>query len=70
VNAAGEAAHSCVYLADDIVYTKNGENLLSPCASRTCWISTRISLDGACRAIAASQSAADLCGVAADFCAP
>ena len=30
MNATGEAAHSCVYLADDIVYTKNGENVLSP----------------------------------------
>ncbi len=28
--SAGDAIHSCVYLADDIVYTKNGENLLSP----------------------------------------
>ncbi len=36
MNAAGEAIHSCVYLADDIVYTKNGENLLSP------WILMRI----------------------------
>ncbi len=26
----GDAFHSCVYLADDIVYTKNGRNLLSP----------------------------------------
>jgi len=36
MNAAGEAAHSCVHLADDIVYTKNGENILSP------WILMRI----------------------------
>ncbi|MBL9115591.1 MAG: hypothetical protein JNJ83_11345 [Verrucomicrobiaceae bacterium] len=26
----GDAFHSCVYLADDIVFTKNGRNLLSP----------------------------------------
>jgi len=26
----GDAYHSCVYLADNIVYTKNGRNLLSP----------------------------------------
>lgn len=26
----GDAYHSCVYLADDLVYTKNGRNLLSP----------------------------------------
>ncbi len=26
----GNAFHSCVYLADDIVYTKNGRNLFSP----------------------------------------
>lgn len=26
----GDAFHSCVYLADDIVYTKNGRNPLSP----------------------------------------
>lgn len=26
----GDAFHSCVYIADDIVYTKNGRNLLSP----------------------------------------
>ncbi len=36
MNAAGEAAHSCVHLADDIVYTKNGENILSP------WILMRL----------------------------
>lgn len=29
-NATGDAFHSCVYLADDIVYTKNGRNVLSP----------------------------------------
>lgn len=33
----GDAFHSCVYLADDIVYTKNGRNLLSP------WILMKIS---------------------------
>ncbi|MEQ1839449.1 MAG: hypothetical protein ABL994_03480 [Verrucomicrobiales bacterium] len=26
----GNAFHSCVYLADDVVFTKNGRNLLSP----------------------------------------
>ncbi|WP_038158989.1 hypothetical protein [Verrucomicrobium sp. BvORR106] len=26
----GQAIHSCVYIADDIVFTKNGENLVSP----------------------------------------
>ena len=26
----GSAMHSCVYLADDIVFTKNGRNILSP----------------------------------------
>ncbi len=31
----GDAYHSCVYLADDLVYTKNGRNLLSP------WLITR-----------------------------
>ncbi len=29
-NATGDAYHSCVYLADNLVYTKNGRNLLSP----------------------------------------
>lgn len=29
-NATGDAFHSCVYLADTLVYTKNGRNLLSP----------------------------------------
>ena len=29
-NAAGETIHSCVFIADDIVYTKNGENSLTP----------------------------------------
>ncbi|MCA1962555.1 MAG: hypothetical protein LDL31_01260 [Prosthecobacter sp.] len=28
--ATGDAYHSCVHLADDLVYTKNGRNLLSP----------------------------------------
>lgn len=27
---SGKAIHSCVYLADDIVFTKNGENLATP----------------------------------------
>ena len=26
----GDAFHSCVYIADDIVFTKNGRNVLSP----------------------------------------
>lgn len=29
-NSTGDAFHSCVHLADDLVYTKNGRNLLSP----------------------------------------
>ncbi len=29
-NTAGETIHSCAFIADDIVYTKNGENSLSP----------------------------------------
>lgn len=29
-NSTGDAFHSCVHLADDIVYTKNGRNILSP----------------------------------------
>lgn len=32
----GDAFHSCVYLADDIVYTKNGRNVFSP------WILTKL----------------------------
>lgn len=32
----GDAFHSCVYLADDIVFTKNGRNQLSP------WVMMRI----------------------------
>ncbi len=35
-NAAGETIHSCVFIADDIVYTKNGENSLTP------WILMRL----------------------------
>ncbi len=30
LNVQGNAIHSCVYVADDIVYTKNGENIASP----------------------------------------
>ena len=30
VAADGAALHSCIYIADDIVYTKNGESLASP----------------------------------------
>lgn len=29
-DSAGRAIHSCVYLADDFVFTKNGANVLSP----------------------------------------
>lgn len=29
-NTTGDAFHSCVHLADNIVYTKNGRNILSP----------------------------------------
>lgn len=29
-NETGDAFHSCVYLADRLVYTKNGRNILSP----------------------------------------
>lgn len=32
----GDAFHSCVHIADDIVFTKNGRNLLSP------WIFTKV----------------------------
>ncbi len=34
---SGRAFHSCVHLADDIVYTKNGRNILSP------WILAKLS---------------------------
>lgn len=33
----GEVIHSCVYIADDIVYTKNGESILAP------WIMSKLS---------------------------
>lgn len=29
-NTTGDAFHSCVFLADDLVFTKNGRNVLSP----------------------------------------
>ena len=29
-NETGDAFHSCVYIADDLVYTKNGRNILAP----------------------------------------
>ncbi len=32
----GDAYHSCIYVADDIVFTKNGRNVLSP------WVLTKI----------------------------
>ena len=35
-NPAGETIHSCVFIADDIVFTKNGENSLAP------WILMRL----------------------------
>ena len=31
LNHEGNAVHSCVYVADNIVFTKNGDNSLSPC---------------------------------------
>ncbi|MCB1091723.1 MAG: hypothetical protein KDL87_09340 [Verrucomicrobiae bacterium] len=34
-NQKGNAFHSCVYLADDVVFTKNGRNLLSPWVLQT-----------------------------------
>ena len=37
LNAEGNAVHSCVYVADNIVFTKNGENSLSP------WLLKRVS---------------------------
>ncbi len=30
LNDSGEAIHSCIYIADDVVFTKNGENGLRP----------------------------------------
>jgi hypothetical protein len=36
LDANGDAVHSCVYVADDIVFTKNGENMLTP------WILMRL----------------------------
>ena len=30
LNTEGQAIHSCVYIADDVVFTKNGENNLRP----------------------------------------
>ena len=30
LDGVGDAFHSCVYIADDIVFTKNGRNVLSP----------------------------------------
>jgi len=30
LNAQGQAIHSCIYIADDVVFTKNGENSLKP----------------------------------------
>jgi len=30
LNAAGDALHSCTYLCDDLVFTKNGENISAP----------------------------------------
>jgi len=29
-NAQGQAIHSCIYIADDVVFTKNGQNSLRP----------------------------------------
>lgn len=36
LDGKGDAIHSCVYVADDIVFTKNGENMLTP------WIFMRL----------------------------
>ncbi len=36
LNAQGDAYHSCVYIADDLVFTKNGENEIMP------WLLTTI----------------------------
>jgi hypothetical protein len=30
LNSEGQAIHSCIYIADDVVFTKNGENSLKP----------------------------------------
>jgi len=30
LNAEGKAIHSCIYIADDVVFTKNGEDSLTP----------------------------------------
>ncbi len=30
VSGNGKASHSCVYIADDVVFTKNGKNILAP----------------------------------------
>jgi len=56
----GDAFHSCVYLADDIVFSKNGRNVLSPWILTT--TVTRIekglpltTATGACRATATSS---------------
>jgi len=35
-NKNGDAFHSCVYIADDIVFSKNGRNVLSP------WVFSRV----------------------------
>jgi hypothetical protein len=34
-NETGNAFHSCVYIADDVVFTKNGRNVLSPWVFQT-----------------------------------
>lgn len=34
-NALGTVFHSCVYVADDVIFTKNGRNLLSPWVFQT-----------------------------------
>ena len=30
LTAEGNAVHACVYIADDIVFTKNGEGMIKP----------------------------------------
>jgi hypothetical protein len=36
VDASGNAYHSCVFIADNLVYSKNGENIMMP------WVLTRL----------------------------
>lgn len=46
-NDEGDAIHSCIYLADDYVFTKNGSNILSPwLVMKLAEVSTRYSRHG------------------------